>query len=84
MPKCLFDFEFLMKLLILRVDSQRLDRQTRNMDQAQYSEFCESRQLSFGKMFLFLDPSCKGFASGCACFRVCFSNSFHPSRTVCS
>lgn len=28
---------------------ERLDRQTRNMDQAQYSEFCESRQLSFAK-----------------------------------
>uniref|UniRef100_A0A3Q1G6B4 SPT3 homolog, SAGA and STAGA complex component n=1 Tax=Acanthochromis polyacanthus TaxID=80966 RepID=A0A3Q1G6B4_9TELE len=28
---------------------ERLERQTRNMDQAQYSEFCESRQLSFAK-----------------------------------
>lgn len=28
---------------------QRLERQTRNMDPAQYSEFCESRHLSFGK-----------------------------------
>lgn len=31
---------------------QRLERQTRNMDQAQYAEFCESRQLSFGKFIL--------------------------------
>lgn len=28
---------------------ERLERQTRHMDQAQYSEFCESRQLSFAK-----------------------------------
>ncbi|XP_033835436.1 transcription initiation protein SPT3 homolog [Periophthalmus magnuspinnatus] len=28
---------------------ERLERQTRTMDQAQYSEFCESRQLSFAK-----------------------------------
>ncbi|XP_008298442.1 transcription initiation protein SPT3 homolog isoform X2 [Stegastes partitus] len=28
---------------------ERLERQTRNMDQTQYSEFCESRQLSFAK-----------------------------------
>lgn len=28
---------------------ERLERQTRNMDQNQYSEFCESRQLSFAK-----------------------------------
>ncbi|KAA8583493.1 hypothetical protein FQN60_014701 [Etheostoma spectabile] len=28
---------------------ERLERQTRAMDQAQYSEFCESRQLSFAK-----------------------------------
>ncbi|XP_062862965.1 transcription initiation protein SPT3 homolog [Trichomycterus rosablanca] len=28
---------------------ERLDKQTRNMDSAQYSEFCESRQLSFSK-----------------------------------
>ncbi|XP_018516374.2 transcription initiation protein SPT3 homolog isoform X1 [Lates calcarifer] len=28
---------------------ERLERQTRSMDQAQYSEFCESRQLSFAK-----------------------------------
>ncbi|KAF7651112.1 hypothetical protein LDENG_00115590 [Lucifuga dentata] len=28
---------------------ERLDRQTRIMDQTQYSEFCESRQLSFAK-----------------------------------
>lgn len=28
---------------------ERLERQTRNMDPAQYSEFCESRQLSFAK-----------------------------------
>ncbi|XP_020511007.1 transcription initiation protein SPT3 homolog isoform X2 [Labrus bergylta] len=28
---------------------ERLERQTRMMDQAQYSEFCESRQLSFAK-----------------------------------
>ncbi|XP_017283627.1 transcription initiation protein SPT3 homolog isoform X1 [Kryptolebias marmoratus] len=28
---------------------ERLERQTRNMDPAQYSEFCESRQLSFGE-----------------------------------
>lgn len=29
---------------------QRLERLTQNMDQAQYAEFCESRQLSFGKI----------------------------------
>ena len=29
---------------------QRLERQTRAMDQAQYAEFCESRQLSFGEI----------------------------------
>ncbi|XP_035760670.1 transcription initiation protein SPT3 homolog, partial [Neolamprologus brichardi] len=29
---------------------ERLERQTRNMDPAQYAEFCESRQLSFGKI----------------------------------
>uniref|UniRef100_A0A1A8EI56 Suppressor of Ty 3 homolog n=1 Tax=Nothobranchius korthausae TaxID=1143690 RepID=A0A1A8EI56_9TELE len=28
---------------------ERLERQTRSMDAAQYSEFCESRQLSFAK-----------------------------------
>uniref|UniRef100_A0A671VN60 SPT3 homolog, SAGA and STAGA complex component n=1 Tax=Sparus aurata TaxID=8175 RepID=A0A671VN60_SPAAU len=28
---------------------ERLERQTRAMDQAQYAEFCESRQLSFAK-----------------------------------
>ncbi|KAM6956239.1 transcription initiation protein SPT3 homolog [Aplochiton taeniatus] len=28
---------------------ERLEKQTRTMDQAQYSEFCESRQLSFAK-----------------------------------
>ncbi|KAI9514915.1 hypothetical protein NQZ68_029762 [Dissostichus eleginoides] len=28
---------------------ERLERQTRTMDPAQYSEFCESRQLSFAK-----------------------------------
>ncbi|KAJ0066858.1 hypothetical protein NL108_004823, partial [Boleophthalmus pectinirostris] len=28
---------------------ERLERQTRNMDQTQYSEFCESRQLTFAK-----------------------------------
>uniref|UniRef100_UPI003AAA80F0 transcription initiation protein SPT3 homolog n=1 Tax=Centroberyx gerrardi TaxID=166262 RepID=UPI003AAA80F0 len=28
---------------------ERLERQTRTMDQTQYSEFCESRQLSFAK-----------------------------------
>ncbi|KAM3606943.1 uncharacterized protein V6R79_026186 [Siganus canaliculatus] len=28
---------------------ERLERQTRNMDQTQYNEFCESRQLSFAK-----------------------------------
>ncbi|XP_070697103.1 transcription initiation protein SPT3 homolog isoform X3 [Pempheris klunzingeri] len=28
---------------------ERLERQTRTMDQGQYSEFCESRQLSFAK-----------------------------------
>ncbi|CAL8298437.1 unnamed protein product [Merluccius merluccius] len=28
---------------------ERLERQTRTMDQSQYSEFCESRQLSFAK-----------------------------------
>ncbi|XP_029925727.1 transcription initiation protein SPT3 homolog [Myripristis murdjan] len=28
---------------------ERLERQTRAMDQTQYSEFCESRQLSFAK-----------------------------------
>lgn len=28
---------------------ERLEKQTRNMDSAQYSEFCESRQLSFAK-----------------------------------
>ncbi|CAJ1066767.1 transcription initiation protein SPT3 homolog [Xyrichtys novacula] len=28
---------------------ERLERQTRTMDQAQYYEFCESRQLSFAK-----------------------------------
>ncbi|XP_056904150.1 transcription initiation protein SPT3 homolog isoform X2 [Takifugu flavidus] len=28
---------------------ERSERQTRNMDQAQYAEFCESRQLSFAK-----------------------------------
>ncbi|XP_041710904.1 transcription initiation protein SPT3 homolog isoform X1 [Coregonus clupeaformis] len=28
---------------------ERLERQTRGMDSAQYSEFCESRQLSFAK-----------------------------------
>uniref|UniRef100_A0A3Q2VTM6 SPT3 homolog, SAGA and STAGA complex component n=2 Tax=Haplochromini TaxID=319058 RepID=A0A3Q2VTM6_HAPBU len=28
---------------------ERLERQTRNMDPAQYAEFCESRQLSFAK-----------------------------------
>ncbi|XP_008320728.1 transcription initiation protein SPT3 homolog isoform X2 [Cynoglossus semilaevis] len=28
---------------------ERLERQTRSMDQNQYSEFCESRQLSFAK-----------------------------------
>ncbi|KAM6997854.1 transcription initiation protein SPT3 homolog [Tautogolabrus adspersus] len=28
---------------------ERLERQTRMMDQTQYSEFCESRQLSFAK-----------------------------------
>ncbi|XP_036397962.1 transcription initiation protein SPT3 homolog isoform X2 [Megalops cyprinoides] len=28
---------------------ERLERQTRTMDSAQYSEFCESRQLSFSK-----------------------------------
>ncbi|XP_030624104.1 transcription initiation protein SPT3 homolog [Chanos chanos] len=28
---------------------ERLERQTRTMDAAQYSEFCESRQLSFSK-----------------------------------
>ncbi|TNN62803.1 Transcription initiation protein SPT3 [Liparis tanakae] len=28
---------------------ERLERQTRAMDQGQYSEFCESRQLSFAK-----------------------------------
>ncbi|XP_013880054.1 transcription initiation protein SPT3 homolog [Austrofundulus limnaeus] len=28
---------------------ERLERQTRNMDPAQYSEFCESRHLSFAK-----------------------------------
>ncbi|XP_075993329.1 transcription initiation protein SPT3 homolog [Genypterus blacodes] len=28
---------------------ERLERQTRSMDQTQYSEFCESRQLSFAK-----------------------------------
>lgn len=31
---------------------QRLERQTRAMDQAQYVEFCESRQLSFGKTLI--------------------------------
>lgn len=30
---------------------QRLERHTRNMDTAQYTEFCESRQLSFGETF---------------------------------
>lgn len=29
---------------------QRLERQTRTMEPAQYSEFCESRQLSFGEI----------------------------------
>ncbi|KAF6737440.1 Transcription initiation protein SPT3-like [Oryzias melastigma] len=28
---------------------ERLERQTRNMDPAQYTDFCESRQLSFAK-----------------------------------
>lgn len=28
---------------------QRLEKQTRNMDSAQYADFCESRQLSFCK-----------------------------------
>ncbi|XP_063771283.1 transcription initiation protein SPT3 homolog isoform X2 [Pseudophryne corroboree] len=28
---------------------ERADKQTRNMDSAQYAEFCESRQLSFSK-----------------------------------
>ncbi|XP_066524329.1 transcription initiation protein SPT3 homolog isoform X1 [Hoplias malabaricus] len=28
---------------------ERLEKQTRNMDSAQYSDFCESRQLSFSK-----------------------------------
>ncbi|KAM9364023.1 transcription initiation protein SPT3 homolog [Pholidichthys leucotaenia] len=42
-------------LLLAEVDPikqermERLERHTRNMDQAQYSEFCESRQLSFAK-----------------------------------
>lgn len=31
---------------------QRLERQTQNMDQAQYAEFCESRQLSFGEIVI--------------------------------
>lgn len=31
---------------------QRSERQTRNMDQAQYAEYCESRQLSFGEFIL--------------------------------
>lgn len=31
---------------------QRLERHTQNMDQAQYAEFCESRQLSFGEIVI--------------------------------
>lgn len=31
---------------------QRLERYTQNMDQAQYAEFCESRQLSFGEIVI--------------------------------
>lgn len=31
---------------------QRLERQTRAMDPNHYSEFCESRQLSFGKILI--------------------------------
>lgn len=31
---------------------QRLERHTQNMDQAQYTEFCESRQLSFGEIVI--------------------------------
>lgn len=37
---------------------QRLERQTRNMDQAQYTEFCESRQLSFGEIWIILIVGC--------------------------
>ncbi|XP_068183670.1 transcription initiation protein SPT3 homolog [Antennarius striatus] len=35
--------------LVKQERMERLERQTRSMDQAQYSEFCESRQLSFAK-----------------------------------
>lgn len=31
---------------------QRLERHTQNMDPAQYAEFCESRQLSFGEIVI--------------------------------
>lgn len=37
---------------IVPVHLQRIERQTQNMDQAQYAEFCESRQLSFGEIVI--------------------------------
>ncbi|KAM4591226.1 transcription initiation protein SPT3 homolog isoform 2-T2 [Odontesthes bonariensis] len=35
--------------LVKQERMERLERRTQNMDQAQYTEFCESRQLSFAK-----------------------------------
>lgn len=42
-------FRLNMMMIVTSLSLQRLERQTRAMDQAQYSEFCESRQLSFGE-----------------------------------
>ncbi|XP_068597339.1 transcription initiation protein SPT3 homolog [Brachionichthys hirsutus] len=38
--------------LVKQERMERVERHTRSMDQAQYSEFCESRQLSFAKKAL--------------------------------
>lgn len=45
-----WDYRFNFKCFYVYLNLQRLERQTRNMDPAQYAEFCESRQLSFGKI----------------------------------
>ena len=41
---------FLLTVCVVSLCLQRLERQTRLMDQTQYSDFCESRQLSFGEI----------------------------------